>query len=158
LTPDERAELVAYLDGELPEAVSRVIATKLTHSATARREVESLRKTWELLGHLTLPQVSEQFTDRTISQIRLLEQRASRWEPTVKSWSARVAYTGVYLILAGVCLGLGYAGCRWIWPDPSAQLARDLSLAEHLDEYLDVGSFEFLSHLANSAEFSIDAP
>jgi hypothetical protein len=33
---------------------------------------------------------------------------------------------------------------RWLWPDPTSRLVRDLSLAEHLDEYRDVGSFEFL--------------
>ena len=55
LTPDERADLVAYIDGELPEGVSRSLATKLTNSATGRREVEMLRKTWELLGHLPVP-------------------------------------------------------------------------------------------------------
>ena len=53
LTPDERADLVAYVDGELPEAHSRTISTKLTQSATARREVEMLQKTWEMLDHLT---------------------------------------------------------------------------------------------------------
>ena len=52
-----RANLVAYIDGELPDATSRVLSTKLTHSATARQEVEILKKTWELLGHLPLPAV-----------------------------------------------------------------------------------------------------
>jgi anti-sigma factor RsiW len=73
LTPDERADLVAYVDGELPEAHSRVISTKLTQSATARREVEILQKTWEMLDYLPLPKATEKFADRTISQIRRLE-------------------------------------------------------------------------------------
>ncbi len=51
LTPDERADLVAYIDGELPETHSQAISTKLTHSATARREVEMLQKTWEMLDY-----------------------------------------------------------------------------------------------------------
>ena len=55
LTPDERADLVAFVDGELPESTSRSLSTKLTQSTTARREVEMLRKTWELLGHLPFP-------------------------------------------------------------------------------------------------------
>ena len=58
LTPDERADLVAYVDGELPETHARSIATKLTHSATARREVEMLQKTWELLDYLPRPEVT----------------------------------------------------------------------------------------------------
>jgi hypothetical protein len=58
-----------------------------------------------------------------------------------------------YLVVGGAGLGLGYLATRYVWPDPSAQLARELSLAEHLNEYLEVGSFEFLNHLANSPEF-----
>ena len=64
LSPDERADLVAYVDGELADARSRVITTKLTMSATARREVEMLRKTWELLDHLPLPEVPEEFASK----------------------------------------------------------------------------------------------
>ena len=37
-------------------------------------------------------------------------------------------------------------------------MVRDLTLAEHLDEYLEVGSFEFLSQLADSKEFGSEAP
>ena len=36
LSPEDRANLVAYLDGELTEAESRAMATKLSLSATAR--------------------------------------------------------------------------------------------------------------------------
>src|SRR5438132_6848028 len=89
LTPDERADLVAYIDGELPEVVARAIATKLTHSATARREVEMLKQSWELLGHLPLPQVGAEFSERTVTQIRRLELKTSVWEPWVKSWAVR---------------------------------------------------------------------
>ena len=81
LTPDERADLVAYVDGELPENHARTIATKLTKSATARREVEMLQKTWELLDLLPRPQVTEHFSEKTVSEIRRLELKTSTWEP-----------------------------------------------------------------------------
>ena len=73
LTPDERADLVAYVDGELPEVHARSIATKLTKSATARREVEMLQKTWEMLDLLPLPPATERFSEKTVSHIRRLE-------------------------------------------------------------------------------------
>ncbi len=158
LTPDERADLVAYIDGELPEGISRSLVTKLTHSATGRREVEMLKKTWELLGHLPLPEPTPQFTERTLTEIRRLEMKSPAWDPRVKTWTARTGYLVAYLTLAALGLGLGYVATRWLWPDPSARLARDLSLAEHLDEYLEAGSFDFLSQLADSPDFSSDAP
>jgi hypothetical protein len=157
LSPDERADLVAYIDGELPEGISRSIATKLTHSATGRREVEMLKKTWELLGHLPVPSMDPQFSERTVTEIRRLEMKSPTWDPRVKAWSAKTAHVVGYLMLAAASAGLGYVGTRWIWPDPSARLARDLSLFEHMDEYQEVGSFDFLSQLADSPEFSPEA-
>ena len=73
LSPAERANLVAYLDRELNEAESRAIATKLSLSPTARREVEALEKTWELLEQLPRPKASEDFTERTLTEVRQLD-------------------------------------------------------------------------------------
>jgi hypothetical protein len=157
LTPDERVDLVAYLDGELPEAHARSIETKLTHSATARREVEMLQKTWELLDHLARPQVTEKFVEKTISNIQRLELGDRSWGPAVAAWTAVFGRAVLCLVIGGVFLGLGYAATRWVWPDPTARLVQDLTLAEHLDEYLEVGSFDFLSQLADSREFGADA-
>ena len=50
-------------------------------------------------------------------------------------------------------LGVGYALTRWAWPDKTERLVHDLTLADHLDEYLEVGSFEFLTELAESKQF-----
>ena len=59
LSDQERANLVAYLDGELNQAESHALNTKLVQSVTGRREVESLQKTWELLDFLPKPEPSE---------------------------------------------------------------------------------------------------
>ncbi len=154
LTPDERADLVAYIDGELPDATARALSTKLTQSATARREVELLKKTWELLGHLSFPAVDERFAERTITEIRQLELKTPAWEAPFRSVTSWAVQAAIYAALAVLGLGAGYAATRWLWPDPSARLGRDLSLAEHLDEYLEVGSFDFLNQLVDAPEFT----
>jgi hypothetical protein len=156
LSPDERADLVAYIDGELAESDSRSISMKLTHSPTARREVEMLEKTWELLDFLPLPRVSEQFSEKTISRIQRIELKESLWGPTLAAWGAVLGRAAAYLLIGTAFFGLGYVATRWVWPDPTARLVRDLTLAEHLDEYLEVGSFEFLSQLADSKEFTAE--
>ena len=140
-----------------PRLTRGSISTKLTHSATARREVEMLQKTWELLDYLPRPQATEQFSEKTISHIRRLELKGHSWEPLVAAWSARLARVMVYLSLAAVSFGAGFSFTRWVWPDPTTRLVQDLTLAEHLDEYLEVGSFEFLSQLADSKEFGAGA-
>ena len=156
LTPAERADLVAYLDGELDDAQSRAIATKLTHSTTARREIEALEKTWELLEYLPRAQAPEDFTARTLTEVQQLALRGDRRELAVQHTARRLMRGGAWALGALLALGLGYAATRWAWPDPTARLGRDLPIAEHLDEYRDVGSMQFLERLANSPEFGVD--
>jgi anti-sigma factor RsiW len=151
LSIEERANLVAYLDGELNDAQARAIATKLTQSLTARREVDALQKTWELLDLLPRPKASEDFTARTLSvaihqgegRITSAAADLAQWAGLGLAWAAASALLFV----------LGYFLTLRVWPNPTARLARDLPIAESLDEYRDVGSFEFLKQLDSSTEF-----
>lgn len=63
----------------------------------------------------------------------------------------------VYVLAIALSLAGGYALTCLAWPDPTERMVRELTVAEHLDEYLEVGSFEFLSQLAHSKEFGSKA-
>ncbi|MBX6316007.1 MAG: hypothetical protein IRY99_24305 [Isosphaeraceae bacterium] len=156
LTMAERANLVAYLDGELSEDEARAIATKLTQSPTARREVEVLEKTWELLDYLPRPEASPELMTRTLTQVALQAARGDQLAAVAGQAARRLLQAAVCLLTALGCLGVGYAATRWLWPDPTARLVRDLPLAEHLEEYREVGSFEFLQLLDNDPNFQKD--
>ncbi|SIO34318.1 hypothetical protein SAMN05444166_3941 [Singulisphaera sp. GP187] len=157
LTSAERSNLVAYLDGELNEAEAQAIATKLTKSATARREIESLEKTWSMLDHLPRAQASDDFTARTLTEVQRLSTEGGRFESAVRQTTQRVLRAAVWMVVGLLAVGTGYAITQWVWPNPTARLARDLSIAEHLDEYREVGSIELLEILAHSSEFGTDA-
>ncbi|HEV3121039.1 MAG TPA: hypothetical protein VGY53_04015 [Isosphaeraceae bacterium] len=154
LSPAERANLVAYIDGELNDAESRAIATKLTQSVTARRELEALEKTWELLDFLPRPEPTAGFTERTLSQVQLHVEREGRFLNLADAAAQRVIRVAVLVVSSLATLALCYVAARWIWPDPTARLERNLSVADHLDQYLDIGSYDFLSRLDQSPEFS----
>jgi hypothetical protein len=154
LSQEERANLVAYLDHELNEAESRAIASKLTESVSARRELEALEKTWEMLEYLPRPQPSTELTARTVSQVHLLTLRDDKLFSFAGKTARRALQVIVLALSSILTLVVGYAATRWLLPDPSARLIRDLSLAEHLDEYLAVGSFAFLQRLDDDPEFS----
>jgi hypothetical protein len=156
LTPVERANLVAFLDGELNEGESRVISTKLRESPTARREAEVLEKTWELLEHLDRPKASEDLTERTLTEVKRLSERGGELETAFKLATRRALRASIWVLASGLTFGLGYAITLWIWPNPTARLARELPLAEHLDEYRAVGNIDYLKELANSVEFGTD--
>lgn len=153
LSPDERSNLVAYLDGELPDAQAQVIAAKLTQSMTARREAESLRKTWELLDLLDRPQASEDFTARTLTQVISLDGRGDRIASAAGDITRKIlvglGWTGAAIVL----LLVGYTLTSRLWPNPSARLTRDLSIAESVDAYREVGGIEFLRQLDAAPEF-----
>lgn len=156
LTTLERGNLVAYLDGELNEAESRAIATKLTQSATARREIEGLQKTWELLEHLPRARASDAFSERTLTEVRRFDEQGGKIETAFKHAAGRFAAVAAWALVFVAVAGASYAAARWAWPDPSARLVRELPVAEHLDEYRDVKDFDFLDALANSPDFSTD--
>jgi anti-sigma factor RsiW len=156
LTPVQRANLVAYLDGELSEVESRVIATKLSHSVTARRELESLEKTWELLEYLPRPSPPENFTERTLTAVQALDLAGGRWETALKRSVQGLGRVGLWVVAWLLAFGLGAAVTRFAWPNPTDRLARNLSLAEHLDEYRDVTNHAFLQELADSPEFGVE--
>lgn len=156
LTARERANLVAYLDGELDGAESQSIATKLTHSATARRELEVLERTWDLLDVLPRPRASAELVSRTLTQARDLDAAGERRFTAAGDSARRLARAASAVVAVAAAVGLGYTATRWLWPDPTARLARDLSVAEHLDAYRVVGSFDFLRKL--DATFTDDDP
>ena len=157
LTDPDRANLVAYLDGELTEAESRTLATKITLSATGRREIESLQRTWELLDYLARPEPSGDFATRTSTIALEQGSRGGHAADAAGRWGMIAARVAALVGVAAVTLAIGYASTRWAWPDPSSRLVRDLPIAEHLDEYREVGSLEFLKLLANSPAFSEDS-
>jgi anti-sigma factor RsiW len=156
LTPAERVNLVAYLDGELTDGEAQVIATKLTKSPTARREVEALERTWEMLDYLPRPKASEDLTARTMTQIHELAQKGGRLESAIQRTALKVLRAALGIVASAAILLVGFAITHWVWPNPTARLARDLPIAEHLDEYREVGTFEFLDELANSPEFNTE--
>lgn len=154
LTPDERANLVAYLDDELNEAESRAIATKLTQSVSARREVDALAKTWELLDFLPRPKMSGDFTQRTLTEVGRLEVTGDRLAGLASRTLRHAGRTALWSLLAAALFVAGLVATRWIWPDPTARLARDLSIAESYDDYRAIGSIEFLEGLDRSPDFN----
>ena len=153
LTPEERANLVAFIDGELTEAESRALTTKLTHSPTARREVELLKKTWEILDQLPRPAVNDQFHERTLSYVRSTEFRTEKRLESLKQAAAFLLRCAACVLTAAAVAVAARAVTKRAWANPDERLIQNLSLAEHLDEYLEVGDFEFLERLRNTPEF-----
>jgi anti-sigma factor RsiW len=77
LTEQQRADLVAYLDGELTGEAARAPERTLSLNEAARAEAESLRRTWNLLDFLPRPSPSADFTEKTISRLMPVHKGAT---------------------------------------------------------------------------------
>ncbi|MDB5391233.1 MAG: hypothetical protein JWM11_6879 [Planctomycetaceae bacterium] len=153
-TPDERENLTAYLDGELDEKIAAEIEQKLTRSEVARREVDILSRTWDMLSLLPRPEVSEQFSRKTMSMARL-ENRPASWDWYTSSilWARRVGVLATWAIALILVAFVGYLLTnRWI-PEPSRQLVEELPLIKNLDNYREIGDIEFLRQLEKHDPF-----
>ncbi len=114
LNDEDRANLVAYLDGELDESQAREVETKLSLDPKARAEAEAMRRTWDLLDYLPTPPPSPNFTHRTLDRIaaqkssQVGKQGWARLRPWVLggTWIAAV-------FLAAIIGFIGAALLRW---------------------------------------------
>jgi anti-sigma factor RsiW len=133
LTDNDRAEIVAYLDGELDGARSRAVEARINNDPRIRAEVDILRRTYDLLDYLPRPEPSPNFTNRTMDRLaaaaptRSLQPRTPRRN---SGWLVRLL-AGAALVAAAV---VGYAAAPSLpgWrtprpaPDPTAELDKDL--------------------------------
>jgi anti-sigma factor RsiW len=152
LTPDQRSNLVAYLDGELTEPAAKDIDQVLSKSPAVRHDVEMLARTWDLLDQLPRLSSGEDFTARTMAVARQEEAPKPLLSPLLieRLQSESLRRGGIVLAWLAVLAGSAFAGfnitSRMI-PDPSEDLLRNLDVVEKLDLYRNVESVEFLTQL-----------
>src|SRR5262245_54396599 len=146
LNEDEKADLVAYLDGELDEAATQAVEAKIATDAEVRAELDALKQTWGLLDYLPKASASPNFTNRTMERLTLEKVGGPAGRTMVApgrrfGWVATACWAAA-LVLA---IGVGYFGATQFLsvtttpepiPDADRDLMRHLRVAEkwHLYE------------------------
>lgn len=155
LSPEHRDNLAAYLDGELEETATQEIEQILAVSEVARHEVDMLSRTWDMLNALPAHKASEEFTQRTVSSMRAVEQSGPPVASQALKQNARRG--GVLTAWAAVLAVCGYVGYsathQWV-PNDSEQLLDDYDIISNLDKLEEVGSIEFLQVLKDKNTFA----
>ena len=158
MNDQERADLIAFLDGELQGEPARAIEARLSRDPVARAEAESLKRTWELLDYLPRPEPSPSFTHRTLDKLSTHATRAAlrRRQPVRRwllgaGWAAAVVLVGLAGYLATSSLVSPGSG-----KPTDKDLVRDLRLIENLRFYEDVETIEFLRELDQRDLFGED--
>lgn len=164
LSDEDRADLVAYLDGELDESASRVLEARLANDPQARAEADTLRRTWEMLDYLPRAEASTSFTHRTLE--RLAVQTSARTMPRpgrrLPWWLLAAGWAAALLLAAGG----GLTAANLLWPRPAAtaddgaeveaQLARHRRVIENRRLYEHVDDMDFLRALDRPDLFGDD--
>jgi hypothetical protein len=105
LSEQDRADLVAYLDGELKGEAARALQAKLQLHPEARAEAEALARTWDLLDYLPRAEPSPAFTERTLSRLVVPTRRLTTTRRRPWLWGALWA---AGLLAAFACGLAGY--------------------------------------------------
>ena len=130
LTADDRADLVAYLDGELDEATTARIDQTVASNEVARREIERLSRVYDLLDELPKTEPSPEFTQSALSvveqevieegSIGRLQDLINRWRPLAIAGLAAMAMTGLGTVLGAAAFRA--EGNRRLEAVPTAEL------------------------------------
>ena len=157
-TAEERENLTAYLDGELDEKEASEIEQKLTRSEVARRDVDILARTWDMLSLLPRPNVTEDFSRKTMEIAKQAEE--PRLLDRTKEWAKqgrRLAYLVGWTTALSVAAVAGYQITNRVIPDESRMLVEELPIIENLDSYREIGDVEFLRQLNMKKVFQAEA-
>jgi anti-sigma factor RsiW len=161
LTERERADLVAYLDGELKGEAARALEAKLSLHPEARAEAEALKRTWDMLDYLPRVEPSPRFTERTLSKLSPVSAvlPGSLAAPSWRRWAGAVAWFAAVIafFLAGM---LSLSAFHLLFPsDPGErELVQDLRIIENKRLYDVAESVDFLRELAHPDLFAEDGP
>lgn len=147
LSTEQRADLVAYLDGELEEDATVAIEGVLAQSNVARNDVEMLARTYDLLDQLPRVTAPDTFTEQTMTTIRLDSVRP---DITETAWYQRLRRGSVFLawtLAMAAASSLGFLITNAWVPNDEEILVEDFEVIQDLDLYMEVGRFEFLEDL-----------
>jgi anti-sigma factor RsiW len=149
LNEQERADLVAYLDGELHGAAAQAIEARLSLDPEARAEAESLRRAWDMLDFLPRPEASPNFTERTMS--RILPVPLDSLRRPQRRWGLPVAWAAAVIV---AFLG-GWAVYEWLIPHEPGEreLVQDLRIIENFRLYEQADDIDFVRQLDQSELF-----
>jgi anti-sigma factor RsiW len=162
LNEQERADLVAYLDGELGGEAARAVEARLQLDPAVRAEAESLRRTWDLLDYLPKPAAPPDFTHRTLEKLAPVraQPKAAATTPAAprrgRRWLLGVAWAASVLLAAAA----GYAGVGLFAPRDrgDADVVRDLRVLDNKRYYDHCDDLDFLRDLDQPDLFGDDTP
>lgn len=162
LNDEERADLVAYLDGELDDAATQAVEAKIAADPAARAELDAMKQTWGMLDYLPKANPSPNFTNRTMERLTLEKVGGAKTLAMPSGagyWLGPIGWIAALLVaLGGGYFAMTHFGAARPDPIPDADLplVRHLRIAEKWRLYENVDDIDFLKKLNNPDLFGDD--
>ncbi|HEV7279396.1 MAG TPA: hypothetical protein VGN57_04205 [Pirellulaceae bacterium] len=150
LTDDDRRDLVAYLDGELPPDEAARIEARMLSDDAYRAEMQALQGTFDLLEDLPISTVGPDFT-RTTVEVASIDFR--RRPSTSEFDPKRLLPAALLLLSVGLAGAFGFAWQRNRQSLPEREAIREFPILENYDAYDWGGDVEFLRQLRDEGIF-----
>ncbi|HTQ37537.1 MAG TPA: hypothetical protein VMJ32_00825 [Pirellulales bacterium] len=149
-------QLVAYLDGELEPQAARQIENTLATDERARKRLNQLASSWDLLDQLPRATVDDLFTRTTVEMVALAAEDEVAQDRVGDPAKRRRRWLegGIATLAAAV---VGFVVVAMVMPDQNDALLRDLPVVKNLELYQDVGDIELLKQLQKANLFAEDA-
>jgi hypothetical protein len=148
-------ELSAYLDRELSPEESRQVEQLITSDATVRQRLRDLEMSWEALDQLHSTPLGDRFTHTTMEMVAMAANEDVA--ATSAALPARQRRRWLMAVVALLCAGAaGFAVAAMLRPDPNRRLLDNLPLVEHLEQFRQAQSLDFLKRLAAEHLFGDD--
>ena len=146
LSPAQRSNLVAYLDQELQQEENQDLEQVLVHCQTARRDLEVLTRTWEMLDLLPHPDLDTAFSTQILHQV---QSEAKHRHTRGAKWFV-LGNTLRFYVLWVFSLALAFTLSFWAvyyWPNPDRNRINDLPIYERLSVYQQIDNRDVLEDL-----------
>jgi hypothetical protein len=148
--PDDArtAELVAYLDGELPEDAARRIEQQLATDDEYRRQLGELDQAWSALEALPTATVDDKFARTTIEMVAVAAEKDLTHRSATETADRR---RRMLKFAAGglATIAVGFVAARLIMPSQNRALIADLPTIARIDELTQIGDIGFLRGLSH---------
>ncbi|MCX7387570.1 MAG: hypothetical protein DWI22_10420 [Planctomycetota bacterium] len=159
----QTTELIAYLDGELPEQDAERVEQLLLTNSLLRRNAESFDRTWQLLNSLEEPRASGQFTQKTLASISAVAAESDADRARDQRWSVKRhlpwsliargliwCLAGFFACATGLLLSRMARSERTALTD--AQILKDLDLYLQYPKLWRIPDVEFLKEVSDNAK------
>jgi Predicted transmembrane transcriptional regulator (anti-sigma factor) len=148
-------ELVAYLDGELDREAATGVERRLADDPAYRARLSQLQRTWDLLDTLQRTEADEQLVHSTVAMVAVhaAEEAKSQQMRAVRRRGLMTLLIAALVILSA---STAYLAIHRRLSRPNRQLVRDLPVIEHVDEYRNIDSVDFLKQLERENLFAVE--